>query len=123
MHKIVLITGAGRGIGAACALLAARQGYKVCVNYRTDHEAASGVAGAIAEAGGEALALQADVADESAVVRMFALIDERFGRLTALINNAGVLERQMRVDQMDGARRSARFGQRICRLCRVQGRA
>ena len=104
MHKIILVTGAGRGIGAACALLAARQGYKVCINYLADHSAAAEVAGAINNAGGEALTVQADVADESAVASMFAQIDERFGPLTALINNAGILARQMRVEQMDAAR-------------------
>lgn len=102
--KIILITGGGRGIGAACALLAAEQGYSVCVNYRSDGEAASQVVAAIERAGGTALAIQADVSDERAVERMFALVDERFGALAALVNNAGMLERQMRVDQMDAAR-------------------
>ncbi|WP_426102181.1 SDR family oxidoreductase [Massilia sp. TSP1-1-2] len=104
MQKIILITGAGRGIGAACALLAARRGYQVCVNYRTDHAAAAAVVAAIAQGGGEAMAVQADVADESAVENLFARLDERFGTLSALINNAGMLSRQMRVDQMDSAR-------------------
>jgi NAD(P)-dependent dehydrogenase (short-subunit alcohol dehydrogenase family) len=104
MEKIILITGGGRGIGAACSLLAAQRGYKVCVNYRTDATAALNVVAAIEEAGGTALAIQADVSDEAEVVRMFALVDERFGRLDALINNAGILSRQMRVEQMDAAR-------------------
>jgi NAD(P)-dependent dehydrogenase (short-subunit alcohol dehydrogenase family) len=102
--KTVLITGGGRGIGAACALLAAERGYKVCINYRTDDGSASAVVTAIENAGGTAVAIQADVSDELAVERMFALVDERFGRLGALINNAGVLSRQMRVEQMDAAR-------------------
>ncbi|MET0858996.1 MAG: SDR family oxidoreductase [Telluria sp.] len=104
MEKVILITGGGRGIGAACSLLAAQHGYKVCVNYRTDATAALNVVAAIEEAGGTALAIQADISDESEVVRMFALVDERFGRLDALINNAGILSRQMRVEQMDAAR-------------------
>ena len=103
-QKIILITGAGRGIGAACALLAAKQGYKVCVNYRSDEAAASRLVAAIAQAGGTALAIQADVSEEADVERMFALVDERFGRLDALINNAGMLSAQMRVEHMDAAR-------------------
>ena len=104
MEKIILITGGGRGIGAACALLAAQQGYKVCINYKTDGDAASQVVADIENSGGTALAIQADVSDEADVERMFALVDKRWGRLDALINNAGILSRQMRVDQMDAAR-------------------
>jgi NAD(P)-dependent dehydrogenase (short-subunit alcohol dehydrogenase family) len=102
--KTILITGGGRGIGAACALLAAARGYQVCVNYRSDAEAAAGVVRAIEAAGGAAFAVQADVADEGAVERMFALAGERFGPLDALVNNAGILARQARVDEMDAAR-------------------
>lgn len=104
MDKIILITGGGRGIGASCALLAAQQGYKVGVNYRSDGDAVAKVVSAIEDMGGIALAIQADVSDEAAVERMFALVDERFGKLTALINNAGILSRQMRVEQMDAER-------------------
>jgi len=104
MAKTILITGAGRGIGAACALLAAERGYAVCVNYRSDAAAAGAVVDTIERAGGRAFALQADVADEAAVLDMFAHIDRHFGRLDALVNNAGILAPQMRVEQMDGAR-------------------
>ena len=104
MTRTILITGAGRGIGAACALHAARLGYRVCVNYRSDAASAAAVVAAIEDAGGSAFAVQADIADESAVVAMFRQIDTRFGRLDALVNNAGILARQTRVDQMDGAR-------------------
>jgi NAD(P)-dependent dehydrogenase (short-subunit alcohol dehydrogenase family) len=104
MNKTVLITGGGRGIGAACARLAAQQGYRVCLSYRSDDAAAAGVVRAIEEAGGEAFAIRADVAVEAEVERMFAEVDARFGRLDALVNNAGVLARQMRVDAMDAAR-------------------
>jgi NAD(P)-dependent dehydrogenase (short-subunit alcohol dehydrogenase family) len=103
-EPLVFITGGGRGIGAACALLAAGQGYAVCINYLRDEGAAAAVVTAIERAGGSALALQGDVSQEADVARMFRLIDERFGRLDALVNNAGILEPQMRVEQMDGAR-------------------
>lgn len=108
MTPTILITGAGRGIGAACALLAAERGYQVCVNYRSDAGAAAGVVDAIQAAGGSAFAVQADVAVEAEVVRLFVQVDERCARdgsrLAALVNNAGILERQMPVEQMDGAR-------------------
>jgi NAD(P)-dependent dehydrogenase (short-subunit alcohol dehydrogenase family) len=104
MKKTLLITGGGRGIGAACARLAAVQGYQVCINYRSDDAAAGGVVRAIEQAGGTALAIQADVAQEAEVERLFAQVDARFGRLDALVNNAAVLAPQMRVEQMDAAR-------------------
>lgn len=104
MEKIILVTGGGRGIGAACALLAASRGYTVCISYRTDAAAAAEVIAAIQNAGGTALALQADVSDEAAVESLFAQVDKRFGRLHALINNAGILSPQMRVEQMNAAR-------------------
>jgi len=102
--KIIFITGGGRGIGAACASLAAKQGYAVCINYVSNEAAAAEVVAAIEDAGGNAMAIRGDVSQEAEVVRMFAQIDERFGRLDALVNNAGMLETQMRVEQMDAAR-------------------
>ncbi len=104
MNKTILITGGGRGIGAACARLAAQQGYRVCINYRSDEAAAAQVVRIIEDAGGEAFAFQADVAVEAQVAAMFAQLDARFGRLDALVNNAGILAQQMRVDEMDAAR-------------------
>jgi NAD(P)-dependent dehydrogenase (short-subunit alcohol dehydrogenase family) len=104
MNKTILVTGASRGIGAACALLAARRGYTVCVNYRDNAAAAADVVRAIEAAGGQAFAVAADVADEAAVERLFAAIDARCGRLDALVNNAGILARQARVEDMDAAR-------------------
>jgi NAD(P)-dependent dehydrogenase (short-subunit alcohol dehydrogenase family) len=104
MKKTILITGGGRGIGAACARLAAQQGYRVCVNYRSDDAAAARIVRAIEDLGGEAYAIRADVAEEAEVAGMFAQVDARFGRLDALVNNAGILARQMRVDEMDAAR-------------------
>lgn len=104
MTKTLLITGASRGIGAACAILAAERGWQVAINYRADGEAAAAIVGRIEEAGGSAFAVQADVAREDDVLRMFATLDERCGRLDGLVNNAGILARQMRVEQMDAAR-------------------
>jgi NAD(P)-dependent dehydrogenase (short-subunit alcohol dehydrogenase family) len=104
MAGLVLITGGSRGIGAATARLAASRGYAVCVNYRANAEAAESVVSAITAAGGRAVAVQADVANESDVVRMFETCDAKLGRLTALVNNAGILETQMRVEAMDAAR-------------------
>ena len=103
-RKVVLVTGGGRGIGAATALLAARRGYAVAVNYLRDADAADEVVARIVADGGDAVALQADVAVEAQVADLFARLDARFGRLDALVNNAGVLETQMRLDCMDAAR-------------------
>ncbi len=104
MGRVAIITGAGRGIGAATAMLAASRGYKVCVNYRKSAEAAREVVAAIAGAGGKAVAVAADVAVEDDVVRLFETAARELGPVTALVNNAGILERQMRVEDMDAAR-------------------
>jgi NAD(P)-dependent dehydrogenase (short-subunit alcohol dehydrogenase family) len=102
--RIILITGASRGIGAATAVLAASRGYAVCVNYRTNAAAAAAVVKEIEAHGGRAVAVQADVAIEADVVGMFETCDRELGRLTALVNNAGILETQSRVENMDSAR-------------------
>jgi len=102
--QVVLVTGGSRGIGAATAVLAAERGYAVGVNYRLDADAAASIVQRITEAGGRAVALRADVSDEADVVAMFARLDETLGPVTALVNNAGILETQMRVDAMDAAR-------------------
>jgi NAD(P)-dependent dehydrogenase (short-subunit alcohol dehydrogenase family) len=102
--NIVLITGASRGIGAATARLAAARGYAVCVNYRSNAAAAQTVVNEIVGSGGRAIAVPADVAIEADVVRLFEACDRELGRVTALVNNAGILETQMRVDAMDAAR-------------------
>jgi NAD(P)-dependent dehydrogenase (short-subunit alcohol dehydrogenase family) len=100
LSKVVLITGGSRGIGAASALLAARQGWAVAVNYASNSLAADEVVRQIRQAGGQAIAVQADVADEAQVLAMFGKIDAKFGRLDGLVNNAGVVDRTTRVDAM-----------------------
>jgi NAD(P)-dependent dehydrogenase (short-subunit alcohol dehydrogenase family) len=102
--KIALVTGASRGIGAATARLAAARGYAVCVNYKSNAGAAAAVVKDITGAGGHAVAVQADVAIEADVVRLFETCDRELGPLTALVNNAGILETQMRVDTIGAAR-------------------
>jgi NAD(P)-dependent dehydrogenase (short-subunit alcohol dehydrogenase family) len=99
-QPVILVTGASRGIGAATARLAARRGYAVALNYHTRVDAAEGVARDITEAGGTSVVVQADIGREDDVLRMFATIDERLGPITALVNNTGVLEQQMRFDEM-----------------------
>ena len=100
MSKTVLITGGSRGIGAATALMAASQGYAVAVNFASNSLAADEVVRQIRAGGGQAIAVQADVASEREVTAMFEKIDARFGRLTALVNNAGVVDYTARVDAM-----------------------
>ena len=108
-QRSVLITGASRGIGAAAARLCARQGWAVAVNYASDVQAARQVVQAIRNAGGTALALQADVADETQVLALFARIDAELPPLGALVNNAGVVDRPSRVDAMSAARLQRMF--------------
>jgi NAD(P)-dependent dehydrogenase (short-subunit alcohol dehydrogenase family) len=102
--SVLIVTGASRGIGAATARLAATRGYAVCVNYRASRTAAEAVVRDILSDGGHAIAVAADIAREADVVRLFATVDRELGPLSALVNNAGILERQMRVDAMDAAR-------------------
>ncbi|WP_419340963.1 SDR family oxidoreductase [Achromobacter sp. PD1] len=104
MSKIMLVTGGGRGIGAAVAKLAARRGYAVGVNYHANADTAHAVVAAIVQGGGRAVALQADVSQEDQVLRMYGELDRQLGRIDALVNNAGILEQQMRVDQMSAER-------------------
>ena len=100
---VVVVTGAGRGIGAATARLAAARGWRVCVNYLRDQRSAAAVVDAIEAAGGHAAAVRADVAREADVLRLFEEA-ARLGPVTALVNNAGILERQTRLDDMEAAR-------------------
>jgi len=104
MDKVLLVTGASRGIGAATARLAAQAGWAVAVNYAANARAADEVVDAIRAGGGQAIAVQADVADEAQVLRMFETVDAKLGRLTGLVNNAGVVDVTARLDQMSLAR-------------------
>ena len=102
--KTIIITGASRGIGAATALLAAQKGYAVCVNYFQNEAAAIEVVDAIEENGGTAMTYKADISSEEAVLQMFDFVEEEWGYVDALVNNAGILEQQMEFWQMDVAR-------------------
>jgi NAD(P)-dependent dehydrogenase (short-subunit alcohol dehydrogenase family) len=104
MDKVLLVTGGSRGIGAATALLAAQQGWQVAVNYAANSLAADAVVRAIRAAGGTAITVQADVADEAQVLKMFGQVDAKLGRLTGLVNNAGVVDVSARLDEMGLAR-------------------
>jgi NAD(P)-dependent dehydrogenase (short-subunit alcohol dehydrogenase family) len=110
---VLVITGGGRGIGAATARLAAGRGYAVAVNYRSDRGSAEGVARAIVAGGGKAIAIRADVASEADVVKLFREVDRELGPLNALVNNAGILETQMRVEDMDEARLNRVFAANV----------
>ena len=104
MREIMLVTGASRGIGAACAELAAERGYDVAISYRRDFRAAESVAERVRGHGGRAVTIQADVADEADVERMFSTVDSELGTLAVLVNNAGSLDLQMRLDEMPAER-------------------
>ncbi|HET7793986.1 MAG TPA: SDR family oxidoreductase [Rhizobacter sp.] len=107
--RSVLVTGGSRGIGAATARLCAQQGWAVAVNYTRDGAAAQAVVQAIQSSGGQAVALQADVADEAQVLAMFKRVDAELPRLAGLVNNAGVVDMQSRVDEMSVARLQRMF--------------
>ena len=116
---VAIITGSSRGIGAATARLAAQAGYAVCVNYRSNQAAADAVVEDVESAGGRAIAVAADVGAEADVVRMFETVDERLGTVTALVNNAGILETQTRLEEIDAARLERVFRTNVigCFLC------
>ncbi|CAI0987810.1 SDR family oxidoreductase [Serratia quinivorans] len=104
MTKVALVTGASRGIGRATALLLARQGYAVGVNYLQNEAAAQQVVAEIESLGGRALALRADIGDESQVVAMFSQLDATLGPIDALVNNAGILFQQSSIEQLTAER-------------------
>jgi NAD(P)-dependent dehydrogenase (short-subunit alcohol dehydrogenase family) len=104
MSKVLVVTGGGRGIGAATALLAAKRGYAVVVNYLKNSDAADRVVEKIAKAGGKAIAVAADVSVEEDVVKMFAETDRVLGRVTGLVNNAGIVDLRSRLEDMSAER-------------------
>lgn len=108
-HPVLLVTGGGRGIGAATARLAAQRGYAVAINYAHQADAAEQLVADIQAQGGQAIAVQADIADEAQVLRLFATVDAQLGPLRALVNNAGVVDVTARVDSMDAARLQRMF--------------
>ncbi|HSN32595.1 MAG TPA: SDR family NAD(P)-dependent oxidoreductase, partial [Ideonella sp.] len=108
MAGVMLITGGGRGIGAATARIAAERGYKVCVNYVRDRASAESLAREIS-----GIAVAGDVANEAQVLRMFEEVDRRLGRLTVLVNNAGVVDRTARLDEMSLERLERMFAVNI----------
>ena len=113
MKKIMIVTGGSRGIGAATALLGAQRGYAVCVNYLHNRKAAEGVVRDIEKAGGQALAVAADIASEASVVQLFETVDKKMGRVSALVNNAGILETQTRLEGIDSARLNRVFATNV----------
>jgi NAD(P)-dependent dehydrogenase (short-subunit alcohol dehydrogenase family) len=117
--KILIVTGGSRGIGAAVCRLAGREGYRVAVNYQRDAAAANSVVADIEKHGGKAVAIQADVAQEADVVRLFAETERQLGRVTHLVNNAGIVGRAQRVEAVDAATLKAVFDLNIlgCFLC------
>ncbi|MGZ4653477.1 SDR family oxidoreductase [Oryzihumus sp.] len=110
MQSVLLITGGSRGIGAATALLAASRGFAVCVNYLQSQKKAKSLVSTLQAQGANAISVQADVSGEADVMRLFTTIDQQLGRVTALVNNAGTLSQQSRLDAMDGARLHRVFG-------------
>jgi NAD(P)-dependent dehydrogenase (short-subunit alcohol dehydrogenase family) len=101
---VMIVTGGARGIGAATAKLAASRGYTVCVNYHHGRDAAEKVVREIVSKGGEAAAIQADISADASVVSLFHQVDSMWGNISALVNNAATLERQMRLDSMEASR-------------------
>ena len=104
MDDVLIVTGGSRGIGAATALIAGRNGYAVCVNYLKNEEAAEKIVNEINSNGGRAIAVCADISLEEEVVDLFQTVDVQLGTVSALVNNAGILETQMRIADMDAAR-------------------
>lgn len=103
MSGVLIVTGASRGIGAACAVSGAARGFKVCVNYHRSADHAEAVVAEIEAAGGQAIALGGDMAEEADIVRLFAAVDGALGPVTALINNAGMTGEVGRLEDMSVA--------------------
>ncbi|WP_243977892.1 SDR family oxidoreductase [Vibrio natriegens] len=106
-QKVAIITGGGRGIGAATAQLFANNGYAVCINYKSNSEAAAQLAETITRNGGKCITVQADVSQEEDVSRLFSTVDQELGQISVLVNNAGILKTQMRLQEMTADRINA----------------
>lgn len=119
MTKIALVTGAGRGIGAATAIKLAGEGYSICVNYISDEKSALSVVSKIESLGCKAIAVQADVSKEEGVERLFSIMDEKLGAISLLVNNAGVLFAQMDIETMTAERINRTLATNVtgCFLC------
>ena len=113
MNKIAIVTGGSRGIGAATCRLAAKSGYDVCVNYAGNEAAAQAVVDDIERSGQRAISFKADVSDESAVMDMFETVDGEFGPVTALVNNAGIVDRPQLLSEMKAGRLDRMFSVNI----------
>ncbi|MBC3948775.1 MULTISPECIES: SDR family oxidoreductase [Pseudomonas] len=100
MDKVLIITGGSRGIGAATALLAAAQGYRICINYHSDHQSAERICEQVRAMGAPVMAVQADVSNEDEIVRLFARVDAEFGPVTHLVNNAATVAHASRVEEL-----------------------
>jgi NAD(P)-dependent dehydrogenase (short-subunit alcohol dehydrogenase family) len=113
MSQVIIITGSSRGIGAATAILAAERGYAVCLTYFRNQAAANRIVNSIEQRGGKAISVAADVASETDVINLFHKVDEQLGCVTALVNNAGILEQQMKLEFMDVDRLNRVFATNI----------
>lgn len=109
MDRTVIVTGGSRGIGAAIALSAADKGYQVCVNYHSNVEAAQDIVSQIKAKDGVAIAVQADMAREDDILRLFEQVDAELASLAALVNNAGIVDMKSRVDGMSAERLTRMF--------------
>jgi len=104
MNEVLIVTGGSRGIGAATARIAGRSGYAVCVNFLKNKAAAKQIVDKINADGGHAIAVGADISKEEEVLELFSTVDDSLGKISALVNNAGILESQMRIEDMDEKR-------------------
>ena len=124
MAKVMIVTGASRGIGAAIAQLAAQRDYAVCVNYARNRAAADAVVQTIVGAGGRAIAVQADVARQAEAAKLFEEVDRQLGPLDVLMNNAGIIGKHFTIDQTDEAALQHIFATNTfsCFFCARRGR-
>lgn len=122
-RPVLLVTGGSRGIGASVALKAAEKGWAVVINYARDRDAAEAIAGAINDTGGSALAVQGDVGREDDIAAIFDVVDNAYGRLDGLVNNAGIVDVVARLDEMSRARLERMFNINVIGALRVAGEA